>query len=454
MSKNKLKLAKIDLHVSRRKAKQLRRSLWTGSKMIYVLVVVIILLLYIQFSPKSNKVQGKLELFQAKGEFSENIFSKKIPSDLELVEQAYFVKINSKYPQAIKFAIEKQKLRTKEFPLELKNSLGMKFRLIPKGNYLMGSPKNELGRGDEQQHLVSIKKDFYIGKFEINQKQWVEIMAYNQASQLDANFPIVDINYIEVKKFVKELNIYLGLPPNTYSLLTEEEWEYACRAGSQKAFYFVDDRNIRYFAWYLNNSGRLVPIQGEGSNTLPNAWGVYNMAGSVAEFTKTNYRPYNFVDEQYHPIWDKVLIGAKKENSLKFRDLGKNKNIFVYDANKNGILNFEDFIWQGTKQFSKQSKIIFDNNKNRDYTKFYGKEMGKANVLYRDDNKNNSYDLGEPLWKYSKFLREKNPKIIFRGGSWLNKAIDCRSAQRWNIEQGTDTAYLGFRLKRNLYGFK
>ena len=450
----KLKLAKIDLATSRRKAKKKQHPLWYGSKMIYIFVSVIILLLYIQISSEPNSQENLLDLFNPQGEKWDKQFTKKLPIDLEIVDQAYFVSISKQYPQSMIFSIDKQKSRAKEFPLEVKNSLGIKFRLIPKGNFLMGSPKNELGRGDEQQHLVSIKKDFYISKFEITQKQWTEIMVYNQSSQLGKNFPIVDVNYVEVKEFVKQLNIYLGVPPNTYSLLTEEQWEYACRSGSQTAYYFVDDRNIRYFAWYVNNSGRLVSLKEEKTNTLPNAWGVYNMAGSVAEFTKTHFRPYNFVDYQFHPIWDIILKNGKKNAVLKFRQFGINKNIFVYDVNNNGLFDFRDFIWQGTEKFSKDSQVIVDTNKNRDYTKFYEKKGIKANVLYRDDNKNGFYDEGEFLWKYSKFLRENNPKIIFRGGSWINKAIDCRSALRWNIQQGTDTAYLGVRLKRNLYGFK
>src|SRR5262249_41248819 len=68
----------------------------------------------------------------------------------------------------------------KSQPKEINNSIGMKLVLIPKGKFLMGSPKGEKGRSEEeQQHPVEITKDFYLGVHEVTQGQYKEVMGKN-----------------------------------------------------------------------------------------------------------------------------------------------------------------------------------------------------------------------------------------------------------------------------------
>ncbi len=173
-------------------------------------------------------------------------------------------------------------------PPTYKNSIGMEFVLIPAGTFEMGSTK---GDKDEQPvHTVTISKPFYMGKYEVTQAQWQEIMGSNPSLfQGDGSRPVEQVWFDVVQDFIGKLNAKEG--KNHYRLPTEAEWEYAARAGTTTAYSFGDDAaQLGEYAWYKDNaSGQTHPV----GQKKPNAWGLYDMHGNVWEWVQDWYQRYS-----------------------------------------------------------------------------------------------------------------------------------------------------------------
>jgi formylglycine-generating enzyme required for sulfatase activity len=189
------------------------------------------------------------------------------------------------------------------------NAIGMKLTLIPAGKFLMGSPMNEPERDtDEGQHEVKITKPFYLGIHEVSQREWERVMPKNPSVFHPKNggspeHPVEQVLWGEAVEFCKKLS---DLPEEkragrAYRLPTEAEWEYACRAGTQTIFHFGN----RLASNQANFNGRF-PYGGaeEGpylqktakvGSYQPNAFGLYDMHGNVAEWCSDWYDPDYYV---------------------------------------------------------------------------------------------------------------------------------------------------------------
>ena len=211
---------------------------------------------------------------------------------------------------------------------ELSNSIGMKLVLIPKGTFQMGSPESEEGHEkNETHHEVTISENYYLGVTEVTQEQYKKVMGTNpgrfqgeEISGDSSNHPVEQVSWDDAVEFCKKLS---DVPEEkkagrVYRLPTEAEWEFACRAGSEKAFFFGDDRrDLADYAWFLNNSGdkemdfaallnRLKDNPRGYMDTLlsagwathpvgekkPNAWGLHDMHGNVWEWCSDYYGDY------------------------------------------------------------------------------------------------------------------------------------------------------------------
>jgi len=169
------------------------------------------------------------------------------------------------------------------------NSLGMEFVKMNHGRFLMGSPKGEKGRNSkgEEQSMTGIWTDFYLQTTEVTQKQWMEIMGNNPSlfKNCGDTCPVEQVSYKVVQQFIKKLN---QAGEGSYRLPTDEEWEFAARAGSTSAYSFGNDAYLLgEYAWYIENSGKKThPV----SEKKPNSWGLYDMHGNVQEWTDSTYR--------------------------------------------------------------------------------------------------------------------------------------------------------------------
>ncbi|MBN2325922.1 MAG: formylglycine-generating enzyme family protein [Candidatus Omnitrophica bacterium] len=112
--------------------------------------------------------------------------------------------------------------------------------LIPAGTFLMGSPDNEKDRNSDEtpQHAVTLTRSFYMGKYEITQAQWYAVMGNNPPTINEKNLSVNIVSWTGCQKFILNLSEFVGV---NFRLPTEAEWEYACRAGNQTAFYWGED---------------------------------------------------------------------------------------------------------------------------------------------------------------------------------------------------------------------
>jgi formylglycine-generating enzyme required for sulfatase activity len=108
----------------------------------------------------------------------------------------------------------------------------MKFMKIPEEKFMMGSSLDTEGRDSDEGplHKVTIKISIYLGKFEVTQKQWREVMSNSPSYFEEDNLPVERVSWDDVQMFIKKLNELEGT--NKYRLPSEAEWEYACKGGT------------------------------------------------------------------------------------------------------------------------------------------------------------------------------------------------------------------------------
>ena len=175
-----------------------------------------------------------------------------------------------------------------EPPRELDNSIAMKFRLIPAGEFTMGSPDSDSGaRSTEKpQHRVRITKPFYLGTTEVTQGQYEKVMGKNPSNFKESgpDASVESVSWDDAQEFCRKLSELAEekMAGRRYRLPTEAEWEYACRADSKtKLCCGDDDSRLGDYAWYSKNSNLKTHEVGQKK---PNAWGLYDMHGNTWEW--------------------------------------------------------------------------------------------------------------------------------------------------------------------------
>ncbi|HEX7628142.1 MAG TPA: SUMF1/EgtB/PvdO family nonheme iron enzyme [Candidatus Methanoperedens sp.] len=170
----------------------------------------------------------------------------------------------------------------------LTNSIGIEFVLIPAGGFNMGSKpdgSSSIYIDEGPVHQVKISKEFYMGKYEVTQKQWHDVMGTSLSYFKGDDLPVEQVSWNDTQEFIKKLDEKEG--GNKYRLPTEAEWEYSARAGTTTTYYFGDDASmLRNYAWYGENSESKTHNVGQ---KMPNPWGLYDMYGNVWEWVQDMY---------------------------------------------------------------------------------------------------------------------------------------------------------------------
>jgi formylglycine-generating enzyme required for sulfatase activity/serine/threonine protein kinase len=172
--------------------------------------------------------------------------------------------------------------------------LGLEMIQVPAGEFLMGSPgglfRGEKNREvDETQHQVRLTQPFWLGKYEVKQGQWKAVMGSNPSQFSGDDLPVEEVSWEDAMAFCRKLNQMDGNRPSgyVYSLPTEAQWEYACRAGTTTATAFGKRLTIQE-ANFAGYSGKTTPV----GSYRPNAWGFYDLHGNVWEWCSDWYGNY------------------------------------------------------------------------------------------------------------------------------------------------------------------
>ena len=179
----------------------------------------------------------------------------------------------------------------------LKSSIEMVF--VKGGTFTMGCTSEQSDCDDDEKptHQVTLN-DYYIGKYEVTQKQWKEIMGSYPSELYNTGCdecPVEMVSWNDVQEFIKKLNEKTS---KKYRLPTEAEWEYAARGGASSARYkYSGSNNIEDVAWYTSNSSETHNVGMKQANEL----GIYDMTGNVREWCSDLYDAYSS-SSQTNPI--------------------------------------------------------------------------------------------------------------------------------------------------------
>ena len=167
---------------------------------------------------------------------------------------------------------------------------------IPPGDYRRGSSVLEKDRSeDETLKEVVVSRGFWLSKHEITQAQWTLVMG-NSPSEFDGDdLPVEGVSWAEASTFCEKSTENARangtLPPGyVYSLPSEAQWEYACRARTVTAFFHGNEAGgLEKYAWTSENAeGKTHPV----GELRPNRWGLHDMHGNVLEWCRDFYSEY------------------------------------------------------------------------------------------------------------------------------------------------------------------
>lgn len=187
------------------------------------------------------------------------------------------------------------------------STLHFKMVPIPTGSFSLGSPATEKERNSDEgpQKKLTVSA-FWMGAFEVSRDEFdvfykdentpqntADAVTRPSAQYVDLSwgmgkeggYPVNSMSQHNALMYCRWLYTKTGI---FYRLPTEAEWEYACRAGTSTAYYFGDNPgDLGKYAWFLDNSNNKFQKSGQ---KLPNAWGLYDMLGNVAEWTLDYYQ--------------------------------------------------------------------------------------------------------------------------------------------------------------------
>ena len=184
--------------------------------------------------------------------------------------------------------------------LTLPGGVKMEMIYVAPGSFTMGSPETEDGRFDnETQHRVTLTKGYWLGKYEVTQRQWERVMGTSPSRFKGENKPVENVSWEDCQEFCRKVNdAAIQQFGGGARLPTEAEWEYACRAGTTTAYSWGNALNgdkancDGNYPCGTTVKGRYRQETADVGSYSPNAWGFYDVHGNVWEWCNDWYGRY------------------------------------------------------------------------------------------------------------------------------------------------------------------
>lgn len=195
----------------------------------------------------------------------------------------------------------------------------LEMRKIYSGKFVMGSSSFEREKFDckdwaEPRHNVTISQNFYLGICEVTQAQYEAIMGKNPAKgKIGENYPVNAVSWLDAMEFCKKMNEKYSkdLPIGyEFSLPTEAQWEYACRAGTTTPYWFGDSWNSQYEV----TASEMREVKSTGYS---NPWGLFDMHSNLSEWCRD--AKYDELSDATDPFYASGDYKVYRGGSFYFR---------------------------------------------------------------------------------------------------------------------------------------
>jgi len=197
-----------------------------------------------------------------------------------------------------------EKSHEKTMALDKAGKVLIEMVLVPPGKYYRGSPDGKGSDDERPQKVITLTKAMWVGKYEVTQAQYMAVTGKANPSKFAkegadaAKYPVEQVSHDDAVAFCT------AATGGKFQLLTEAQWEYACRAGTRTEWYNGDDeKKVGEIAQFDGNNNKATA---EVGSKTANAFGLSDMAGNVWEWCADWYG-----DKSYATLSEKDLTGSE-----------------------------------------------------------------------------------------------------------------------------------------------